>query len=110
MYLEEAAILRPASALRPRIHAALTGLEKLADGSRQDLTEDGIHDRITAANDLLKETIRLTLDYAASQKLPSKREAFRGLPAATPPLPIKLPERMAPDHCASLDIIFRGQT
>ena len=72
-YLEEAAILRPASALRPRIHAALTGLEKLADGSRQDLTEDGIHDRITAANDLLKETIRLTLDYAASQKLPSKK-------------------------------------
>ena len=72
-YLEEAAILRPASALRPRIHAALTGLEKLADGSRQDLTEDGIRDRITAANDLLKETIRLTLDYAAAQKLPSKK-------------------------------------
>ena len=53
--------------------AQYCGLEKLADGSRQDLTEDGIHDTITAANDLLKETIRLTLDYAAAQKLPSKK-------------------------------------
>ena len=72
-YLEEAALLRPAAALRPRIHAALTDLEKLAGGSRQTLTEEGIRDTITAANGLLKETIRLTLDYAASQTMPSKK-------------------------------------
>ena len=72
-YLEEAALLRPAAALRPRIHAALTGLEKLAGGSRQNLTEEGIRDTITAANGLLKETISLTLDYAASQTMPSKK-------------------------------------
>lgn len=72
-YLEEAALLSPAATLSPRIHTALAGIERLAYGSRPYLTEDGVHEEIIKVNGLLKETIRMTLDYAASQMMPPKK-------------------------------------